>query len=173
MVVPWPPRPLPVPPVDLHTEFVLRPPTEADAPALAAAWADPELRRWLDPPDADLESAQRWAAGEQARRDDAIALDLAVSFGGELVGEVGFSSFDEPRRACLVGYWLASDVRGRGIATAALEAAVAWLRTEVGTVTVMAECDPANTASHGVVERCGFELLAADHGGRRVYANRG
>lgn len=172
MAVPWPPRPLPSPPAELHDAFVLRPPTEADAAALATAWADPEIRRWLDPPTADLESAQRWLAGERSRRDAAVALDLAISVDDELVGEIGFSSFDEPRRACLVGYWLAPSTRGRGIATAALDVAVAWLRSEIGTVTVVAECDPANTASHAVVERAGFDLVAADHGGRRVYADR-
>ena len=173
MVVPWPPRPLPSPPAGLHDAFVLRPPTRADAPALAAAWADPEIERWLDPPGADVASAQRWLAGEPARRGAAVALDLAIVVDRELVGEIGFSSFDEPRRACLVGYWLAPGERGRGIASTALAVAVAWLRSEIGALTVIAECDPANTSSHNVAERAGFDLLAADHGGRRVYANRG
>ena len=50
MVVAWPPRPLPVPPDDLHDAFVLRPPVEADAAALARAWAVPGTTR-QPPPD--------------------------------------------------------------------------------------------------------------------------
>lgn len=172
MVVPWPPRPLPVPPAGLHDAFVLRPPLEADAAALAQAWGDSEIRRWLEPPPPQESSARRWIDGEPERRSAAVALDLAIAVDGVLVGEVGFSSFDESRRACLVGYWLSSDMRGRGIAASAVSVAVAWLRAELGAVTVVAECDPANEASHRVAERAGFALVAADHSGRRVYAHR-
>lgn len=172
MTAPWPPRPLPVPPPDLHEAFVLRPPDAGDAAALAAAWADPEIRRWLEPPPPDLSSAERWIAGEPARRDAAMALDLAVAVDGRLVGEVGFSSFDPHRQACLVGYWLAAPARGAGIASSALGTAVTWLRSELGEVTVVAECDAANTASARVAERAGFTLLAADHDGRHVYVDR-
>ena len=172
MVLPWPPRPLPIPPIDLHDAFVLRPPVQTDAAAYAAAWADPEICRWLDPPQADEQTARRWIAGESGRRSDAVALDLAIAIDSGLVGEVGFSSFDEPRRACLVGYWLSNEARGAGTAAAAVGVATAWLRAAIGAVTVVAECDAANTASHRVAERAGFDLLAADHGGRRVYVDR-
>ena len=78
MVLPWPPRPLPIPPIDLHDAFVLRPPVQTDAAAYAAAWADPEICRWLDPPQADEQTARRWIAGESGRRSDAVALDLPL-----------------------------------------------------------------------------------------------
>ncbi len=173
MVVPWPPRPLPTPPADLHPRFVLRPPTGDDAEALVRAWDDPEIRRWLAPPSADLDTAQAWIAGEWQRREQALALDLAIEVGNDLVGEIGFSSFDEGRRACLVGYWLAPEARGRGLASAALRTATAWLRSELGgLVAVVAECDRHNRASHAVADRAGYDLLAVDHGGRRVYVSR-
>ncbi|MEM7288079.1 MAG: GNAT family N-acetyltransferase [Actinomycetota bacterium] len=172
MVVPWPPRPLPIPPADLDDDVRLRPPVPGDAEALAAAWADIEVRRWLEPPTAEIEVARRWIRGEPERRATATALDLVIDVDGTLVGEVGFTSFDEPRRACLLGYWLAEAARGRGLAARAVGTATAWLRSELGRIVIVAECDPANTASHAVVERCGFDLLAADHGGKRVYVDR-
>ena len=172
MVTPWPPRPLPTPPPDLDPRFVLRPPVAGDAPALAAAWGDAEIRRWLDPPDADVATATRWIEGEPERRVRGVALDLAIVVDGAVVGEVGFSSFDGSRRACLVGYWLAASMRGRGLAADAVRAAIGWLRSELGDVAVVAECDPDNTASHRVAERAGFDLLAADHAGHRVYVSR-
>lgn len=151
---------------------MLRPPRLSDAASYAAAWVDPDIVRWLDPPEASIDTAERWITGEPERRAAAIALDLVVDVDGVVAGEVGFSSFDAHRRACLVGYWLTSSMRGRGLAAEAVSTAIDWLRSEVGPVAVVAECAPDNTASHRVAERSGFELLAADHGGTRVYAHR-
>ena len=172
MVMAWPPRPLPVPPADLHEAFVLRSPQPSDAAAFAAAWGDAAIVRWLEPPEASEASAEHWIAGERGRRDAAVALDLVIDVDGAVAGEVGFSSFDEQRRACLVGYWLTASTRGRGLAAEAVRAAIDWMRSELGAVVVLAECDPDNTASHRVAERAGFDLLAADHGGTRVYVCR-
>lgn len=173
MVEPWPSRPLPSPPPDLCDGLILRPPRSSDASAFAAAWADETIARWLDPPTADIATAEAWIAGEPRRRAVALALDLAIERDGVVVGEIGFSSFDASRRACLVGYWLSSSARGLGIATGALQTATRWLRRELGPLTVLAECHPDNTASHRVAESAGYQLLAADHGGRRVYVHRG
>ncbi len=172
MVGAWPPRPLPVPPLDLSERFSLRPWRSADAAALAAAWSDPEVTRWLDPPGADVSAADAWIAGEADRRASGVALDLVIDIDGLAAGEVGFSSFDPQRRACLVGYWLAAEHRGHGLAAEALEAATAWFLSETECTAVLAECDPKNTDSHRVAERAGFELLSPNHAGHRVYVTR-
>ncbi len=142
-----------------------------DAPALAAAWADPDLVRWLDPPHG-IETARRWIEAEPGRRARLLALDLVVTLGGVVAGEVGFHGFDAQRRAALVGYWVGPAHRGRGLGAEALAAATAWLLDAVGARAVLAECDPANRASWRTAEAAGFELLSSNHRGKRVYAAR-
>ncbi len=168
----WPSG-VPDPPGRIGDALILRWWRPDDAAALAEAWADPELRRWLDPPGGGLAAARRWVAGEPSRRAGFDALDLVAEADGAVAGEVGFRSFEPRRRAALVGYWVGPTHRGRGLGAAALAGATAWCLDALGADAVVAECDPANRASWRTAEAAGFELLSPDHQGRRVYAARG
>ena len=56
--------PLPDPPLR-SGDLLLRPWRLDDAPALVAAWADPEIQRWTGVPTRrDLAAAERWIAGD-------------------------------------------------------------------------------------------------------------
>jgi RimJ/RimL family protein N-acetyltransferase len=132
----------------------LRPWCSDDALALAAAWADPEIRRWTEvPDDISEEAAARWIAGWEERGRRGIALDLVVSpiDGDEVLGEVGFV---RDGRLARCGWWVASAHRGRGVATAAVTQLAARAR-ELGLEPV-AEVDPANEASRRIAERAGL-----------------
>ena len=64
-----------------------------------AAWADPEIQRWTGVPERrDLAAAERWIAGDEARRERWLSLDLVVDLGGAVAGEVGLSAFDRAAR---------------------------------------------------------------------------
>ena len=167
----WPALPLPLPGQNCDAAFALRPWAAQDAAALASSWVDPDVLTWLSPPGADLASARRWIDGAEQRRETGLALDLVVEANG-VAGEIGFSSFDTSRRACLVGYWIAPSRRGEGLGARALREACTWVRDVIGTTAVVAECDPANQASQRTAENAGFELLAASHRGSRVYTFR-
>ena len=53
---------------------LLRPWEVGDAATLAAAWSDPEVRRWLPVPDhADRAAAADWIAGDADRRRAGLA----------------------------------------------------------------------------------------------------
>lgn len=162
----WPPRPLPIPPLDATADvsFSLRAWRITDAADLAAAWQDPELTRWLDPPTSDVVGARRWIVGEPARRESATALDLVIDVEGNVAGEVGLSHFDRARRAGLVGYWVHPDHRGGGLACAALAIVGAFFLDTLGGNALLAQCDPANVASSRTALGAGFSLLrsAAD-----------
>ena len=85
--------PLPDPPL-ADEGLLLRPWTIGDAAELVAAWADPDIVRWTGVPDQrDLPAAERWIAGELARRQRGMALDLVIEVGGAVVGEVGLVGF--------------------------------------------------------------------------------
>ena len=114
------------------------------------------------PPDPSPAGARRWIAGEQERRRRGLALDLVVSpVGGDLVwGEVGLRGFDPAVRRAEVGWWLAPDARGRGVAAAAVDLVAAWaLRPPRGLRQGGARIDPANPASAQVAAAAGFHRL--------------
>jgi RimJ/RimL family protein N-acetyltransferase len=139
---------------------VLRPWERADAPALVAAWADREIQRWTSVPERrDLAAAERWIAGDGARRERWLSLDLAVVVGSDVVGEVGLSSFDRVTRTADIGWWTAPDNRGRGIATIAAGLLVAWATSDLGLTAVIARCDARNPASVTVARGSGAMVL--------------
>jgi len=72
-----------------------------------------------------------------------------------------------------VGYWLAPEARGRGVATRAVRLVAGWTFAELGLARLELTCGPENVASQRVAERCGFvrEGVLRSHirfkGGRR------
>jgi ribosomal-protein-alanine N-acetyltransferase len=86
---------------------------------------------------------------------------------GFLVGGVGLMlhSGTSQHRAEL-GYWMARDHRGRGVATAGARAMVRYAFGDLGLRRIEATSSPHNLASHCVLEKAGFQregLLASYH----------
>jgi RimJ/RimL family protein N-acetyltransferase len=61
-----------------------------------------------------------------------------------------------PRDGGSVGYWLAREARGRGLAAEALGAVLAWVREERGVERFVLTAHVDNVASQRVAERVGF-----------------
>lgn len=129
----------------------LRPVGVADMPELFRIQLDPEANRMaaLIPRD----RAAFEAALERARHDAAVTL-RAVIADGELVG-LAACLIQDGRNS--VGYWIAREHWGRGIATRA----VGLLVREVATRPLYARVARHNAASLRVLEKCGF--VVADH----------
>jgi RimJ/RimL family protein N-acetyltransferase len=158
-------RALPLPEPPLADEGLrLRPWTTADAPALAAAWADPEIACWTGvPPVRDVAAALRWIEGDARRRAAGLSLDLVVeeagAVAGEVAGEVGLVGLEQGRQRGEVGWWIGPDHRGRGLATRAVRLLVGWALGPLGVGVLEARCHPDNPASGGVAEAAGFTLV--------------
>ncbi len=160
-----------------------------DEPALAAAWSDPEVRRWLPvPEDVDPAAAAAWIAGEAGRRQAGLALDLVVvepapeptgdpaigaKVGGEVLGEVGLSAFDPELGAARIGWWTAAAQRRRGIATEMVRILTAWaLGPPLGLAVLVAEMESGNVGSLAVARAAGYEELDRSADGRLVMVAR-
>lgn len=186
----WPsPLPLPAPAlVDAGRGIRLRP-WRRDPPDVAAL-----LRAWRDagvdtarrgPAEVPEVGAERWLAGDAERRSRGLALDLVISPleagwspGATAAGapsepawgEVGLRNFDASRRRAEVGWWLAPEARGGGIAAAAVDLLVTWAQSSpLGLVQVWARVDPPNEASARVAARAGFRRLGTA-GGTAVWS---
>lgn len=155
------PYPLPDPPLS-DGVVRLRPWVDADAPALAAAWGDDEIRRWTAVPASPTEAhARRWIAGASLRRERGLALDLVVSPGDPgddaVLGEVGLVTMAGGPSRAEVGWWTAPAHRRQGIASRAVTLFAAWCVDVLG-VELFAEVDPDNAPSIWVAESAGVRL---------------
>lgn len=158
-------------------ELELRPWRPPDAAALVAAWHDPEVMRWSPVPEPrDEVAALRWIEAEPLRRQRGLALDLVVVEAArpeEVLGEVGLSSVDRVRGGAFVGYWVAPGARRRRVASRAVAEFARWaLYGPLGLTLVVARCDPANRASHGVARTAGFRPAGRDGEGYELFAVR-
>lgn len=92
--------------------------------ALAAAWSDPDITAWNEPP-AGLDPAT-WIDGIEERWERRLALDLVIDVDGDVAGEVGLTNFTaDPARAEL-GVWVAAAHRRRGVAHRAVDTVTHW-----------------------------------------------
>jgi RimJ/RimL family protein N-acetyltransferase len=131
-----------------------------DFPASAAMWADPIVTRHFAKSFTKEEAWTRflryighwsllgfgyWAVEEKAS--------------GNFAGEVGFADYkrniEPPLNAPEIGWALASRFHGKGYATEAVSAAVAWGERHFKSRTTCI-IHPANLASIHVAEKCGY-----------------
>jgi RimJ/RimL family protein N-acetyltransferase len=119
---------------------------------------------WCDdfPSDGDTAAARLVADGRfPAPTADAPWGPWLVVVDGDVVGSVGSHGAPDDDGAVEIGYGLSPSARGRGHATDAVRQLLAILAAH-DVSTVVAETDPANTASHGVLERSGFTRTPVD-----------
>ncbi|WP_439691611.1 GNAT family N-acetyltransferase [Curtobacterium sp. SP.BCo] len=138
----------------MTTSAVLRPWRGADAAALRAASADPELARQLGGARFDDDRSAEGFIATRYRHDE-HARNWAVVDAGTVVGAVGVTAIEYGHGTAWVSYWLTAAARGRGLATRALVTAsedafaLGLHRLELGHRT-------NNPASCAVATRAGF-----------------
>ena len=132
-------------------EILLRPLDESDADALVVGLNDPKIERFMTliPVPYTAEHAAGWT--ERCRQvwedDSSHPFAITDAATGRLLGSIEVFPGDGS-----IGYWVAADSRGRGVATRALRLVCAahphlrlWLVTH-----------PENLASQRVAEKAGF-----------------
>jgi RimJ/RimL family protein N-acetyltransferase len=84
---------------------------------------------------------------------------------GRYAGDVGFADFKRAVRpsfdgAAEIGWALLPWAQGRGLATEAVRAAVAWSDEHLRAARTVCMIDPGNVASMRVAEKCGYREYA-------------
>ena len=129
----------------------------------AAMWADPVVTRYIG----GTPSTQEATWSRMLRYVGHWAL---LGFGywaiedkakGAFVGELGFADFKRDIEPSLegmpeLGWAFASHVHGKGYATEAVRAAVAWGDAHFGSARTVCLIAPENLASVRVAEKCGY-----------------
>ena len=139
----------------------LRPPDEGDLEAIAAGIADPDVVRWIGPPEGTAAETlalnrSRWASGSPT---------FAICEADDVcVGHVWANRHPDEPAAAAIGYFLLPAARGRGLATRAVRLICDWLVAERGVTTLRLYTDPANIASQRVAERSGFTRIGIELG---------
>jgi [ribosomal protein S5]-alanine N-acetyltransferase len=106
-----------------------------------------------EPPHASIERTKEWmsnmAGSKQNGRTDFI---IVVKDGSKAIGKIGVWQDQE------IGFLLARDYWGKGLAQEALQAILPHLFERIGFEHLTADIDPRNKASERLLKKVGFEF---------------
>jgi RimJ/RimL family protein N-acetyltransferase len=140
---------------------LLRPWREADVPGKLLAFSDPVVQRFSWPrtsPYTETDARAYFAEQEEARlRGEELNFALVEPRDGdEVLGGISLNEVHLDQGVAAVGYWLAPEARGRGVATHAVRLLARWAFAALGLARLELTCSPDNEASQRVADRCGF-----------------
>ena len=130
-----------------------------DVPALYAVFGDAEVcRYWSRPPMPGLSAAVALRTDILARFAERSLFQwgIAARDDDRVIGTATLAGLSAEHRRAEVGYALARDAWGRGYATEAVEALVAFAFDALALHRLEADVDPRNARSIRVLERLGF-----------------
>ncbi len=147
------------PPTLETARLVLRPLREADAADVRRLAGDRAIAdtTLLIPHPYPEGAAEEWIAGqpEDWAKRRGVVFALTDREGGALLGAMGLV-LNLPHRKAELGYWVARDRWGRGYATEAARAVIAWAFDGLGLHRVEAHHMVRNPASGRVLEKAGM-----------------
>jgi RimJ/RimL family protein N-acetyltransferase len=143
--------------------LLLRRSRPEDAETISAYRSDPEVHRYqgwdrVDPEGirSEIEAMARRAPGEPGGW---VQLSAEERGSGRLVGDVGLSPADGEPGVVKIGYTIAPSFQGRGFATEAVGALVAYAFDTLGADVVRAYASAENAPSVRVAEKVGMRLI--------------
>jgi RimJ/RimL family protein N-acetyltransferase len=137
----------------------LRPWEPADVSFVYDACQDPEIQRWTNLPSpfraSDAVALLQFSTTLRERGTAAL-FAVTSTDQGELLGAISLRDIARDEGRASIGYWVAVEARGRGVATTAVTATARWAFEALGVDEVYADVLHGNDASLRVLERCGF-----------------
>jgi RimJ/RimL family protein N-acetyltransferase len=101
--------------------------------------------------------ALSWVSGAELELDAGVTIGwLAVDHEDRLLASISVMEIDREARTGEIGYWVAREARGRGVATRAVRLVRDWAAAELGLTTIEIEVHEDNLASQAVARAAGF-----------------
>jgi RimJ/RimL family protein N-acetyltransferase len=150
-----------VPPPLIDGDLALRAPVPADVPAIAAICQDADIQRWTRVPSPYTEEDARtfvlMATGALAEGTGAhLLLTPHAGPTGQIWGCVGVGRHARDLTGEL-GYWVAPEARGRGLATRAARLLAGFAFERLGLAALHLTAAVANEPSNRVARAVGFQ----------------
>jgi ribosomal-protein-alanine N-acetyltransferase len=159
---------IPPVPVLCTDRLTLRQPEACDAADVLVFRGDPEVQRYNSEPHTTTEQSVELINEIRREHAEGVGMGWAATLteSGRVIGLVGFGSWDRFHRRAEVGYDLARDQWGRGLATEALSSVLAFGFERMDLHRVEAATIADNHGSVRLLERFGF----VREGTRRSYS---
>jgi RimJ/RimL family protein N-acetyltransferase len=134
---------------------------EQHLPGFRSMLDDPLVRRYTRVPDPVPGDFDRtWVDRYESGKADGTRMNFAIedADSGAFLGIAVAPQIDHEERTAELGYVLAAEARGRGVATEALRQLTVWAFEEQGMVRLQLLISVSNDASKRVAQRCGYRF---------------
>ncbi|MBD3665480.1 GNAT family N-acetyltransferase [Sulfitobacter aestuariivivens] len=132
------------------SRLLLRPARTGDAAPLHAVFTDRDaMKFWSTLPHDDIAQTEAFVAA-MINADRTQFSDFVVEHEGRVIGKAGFWQIPE------IGFIFHRDTWGQGLASEALRALIRHGFTDLGLARIIADVDPRNAASIGLLTKMGF-----------------
>jgi ribosomal-protein-alanine N-acetyltransferase len=137
----------------------------SDFDAIWRLQSDPEVMRYIRKAETDREVVRQrlamWSAYNAANPGFGVVA-LRLKPDGDFVGYAVLRHVNfQPDQEIEVGYTIATEFAGRGLATELTRALTQYAFERLGAPRVVAYTDPENLASQNVLRKCGFHFAGA------------
>lgn len=148
-------------PIITTQRLCLRQLTHTDADGMMAIFGNPEVLRFLNNPPVDTSEKAigmiDWFAGKY-QRQEGIDWGVTLQDDDTLIGMCGAYQWSKSDRHIDIGYHINPTYWGRGYATEATRAIIAWCFDNLDLHRIQGDCTDGNIASERVMLNCGFIL---------------
>jgi RimJ/RimL family protein N-acetyltransferase len=120
---------------------------------------EPEVLRFTMVPTRPApDFASNWIARYERGWSEGSRAGFAILGDGEILGFAGIFGLDDPGAEGEIGYFVAPEARGRGVAGRAVALLTRWGFDELGLERIELRIDTENAASARVAQRAGYHL---------------
>jgi len=146
--------------------LVLRPWSEADAPAVYEAFQDPAIRRWHVRTAESVEQVRQWIPRWRSAWSIGEG-QWAVTTSGELAGRIGLRHTDLAEGVTELAYWTMPAWRGCAVTPRAAHILTRWAFDDIGFDRIELTHSVHNEPSCRVAAKCGYLLEGTLRGAGR------
>ena len=137
---------------------MLREPVATDAAAILVFRGDPDVQRYNAEPLRGLGEAEAFVESLHAETAANLRRQWAITLDGAVIGIIGLHSWDHHHRRAELGYDVAKEYWGQGIATEAARAVIQFGFTTMALHRIQAHTIADNARSVRLLERLGFQI---------------
>ena len=149
-------------------EIALRPTRADDAPAALEMFADPEMAQWYSgPTPRSLDRIRAWCLSSSDWSSGEHTTWAIADHNDRFVGNLSLAQIDLEEGTAHIAYRVAPQVRGRGVATAAVRAASVWAFDALRLARIELVHAVDNPASCRVAEKAGYVVEGVKRAGYR------
>ena len=105
-----------------------------------------------------IESTREYISRNLKTLAEKGSFTMCVVLDGKIVGNMGFYDLDLNNKSAHLGYWLAREAEGKGLATRCCRVLIEYLFDELKLNRIQITCNVENAKSRAIPERLGFQL---------------